>query len=203
MPHYYCEQDQQPAHDANAMHFVKPQEQNMKTLTCPACKPLVRLGLVFLLATLFPILSVANEAAHGEAGSGEEEAHEAHHKHALGLFVGITREHSENLSTLGIEYAYRINPRWSVGGVVERADRETDSTLLIAFVHYWAWKGLYFGGGLGKKDPGKERENTFRASIGYEFEFGNGWMLNSQFNLDYIEHHDREEVYGVAFGKVF
>ena len=99
---------------------------------------------------IFPPVNLsANEGGEVEAGEGEE----SHHKHALALFVGITREHDENLETLGIEYAYRINKRWSVGGVVERADREEDSTLVIVFAHYWLYKGLYFGGGIGRKDP--------------------------------------------------
>ena len=133
----------------------------------------------------------------------EPHAEDAHHKHALGLFVGITQEHGESLETYGIEYAYRINRHWSAGGVIERADREKDSTLAIAFVHFWPWKGLFMGGGFGRKDPVDEHENTARATLGYEWEFGKGWMVNAQANLDYIENHDREEVYGIVIGRLF
>jgi len=145
-----------------------------------------------------PFGLLANENEHEDT-----HAEEVHHKHALGLFVGVTQEHDESLNTLGIEYSYRINRQWSVGGLIERADRETDSTLAIAFVHFWPWKGLFLGGGVGRKDPGDERENTARASLGYEWEFGGGWLINAQANLDFIENHDREEVYGIVFGKQF
>lgn len=155
---------------------------------------LVTAALLMLSAGL-----AANEDAHDEA----HEVEEIHHKHSLGIFGGITVEDGENLSTWGVEYTYRINKRWSVGGVIERADREADSTLGIIFAHYFPYKGLYIGGGVGRKDPGDARENTFRASIGYEFELEGGWALNPQINVDFIENHDEEKVYGIAFGKQF
>jgi len=151
-----------------------------------------------LIGLTCPFSLLANESGHEEA-----HAEEAHHKHSLGLFVGVTREHDESLSTLGIEYAYRINRHWSVGGVIERADRESDSTLGVVFVHFWPWKGLYLGGGIGRKDPVEERAWTARATLGYEWEFGKGWLINAQANLDFIEDHDREEVYGIVFGRSF
>lgn len=154
------------------------------------------LAAVMSLACPFSLL--ANENEHEES-----HAEEAHHKHALGLFLGVTQEGDENLGTLGIEYSYRINHLWSVGGLIERADREKDSTLGIVFVHFWPWKGLFLGGGVGRKDPGEERENTARATVGYEWEFGKGWLINAQVNLDFIEDHDREEVFGIVFGKQF
>lgn len=152
-------------------------------------------ALIISLACPFKLM--ANENEH------EEPHAEAHHKHSLGLFVGVTQEHDESLGTLGIEYAYRINRLWSVGGLIERADREKDSTLGIVFVHFWPWKGLFLGGGVGRKDPVDEREYTARATLGYEWEFGKGWLINAQANLDFIENHDREEVYGIVFGKQF
>jgi len=155
-------------------------------------------GLAVIMGLACPLGLLANENEHEDT-----HAEEIHHKHALGLFVGVTQEHDESLNTLGIEYSYRINRHWSVGGLIERADRETNSTLAIAFVHFWPWKGLFLGGGVGRKDPGDERENTARASLGYEWEFGGGWLINAQANLDFIENHDREEVYGIVFGRQF
>ena len=121
----------------------------------------------------------------------------------MAAFIGVTREHSENRKTLGIEYSYRINKSRSVGGVIERAERDKDSTLAILFVHLWPYKGLFLGVGAGRKDPGDERENTFRGTIGYEFELGGGWSLAPQANLDLIENEENEEVYGIAIGKRF
>ena len=155
--------------------------------------------LVIALCVLFSAGAIADETGSVEIRGGEE----SHLKHALAVFAGVTREHGENLETLGIEYSYRINESWSLGGVIERAEREQNSTLVIAFAHFWPYKGLYVGGGIGRKDPGDERENTFRATIGYEFELGGGWAIAPQANLDVIENAENEEVYGIAFGKRF
>lgn len=156
-------------------------------------------NLAIVLCVLFTTGAVADETGSEETHDGEESGG----KHALALFAGVTREHSENLGTLGIEYTYRINERWSVGGVIERADREENSTLVIAFVHLWPYKDLFLGAGIGRKDPGDKRQNTFRATIGYEFELGGGWAIAPQANLDVIENEENEEVYGFAFGKRF
>jgi hypothetical protein len=158
----------------------------------------VHIFSIFVLI-LLPVDLTASEPSHVETTHGEE----PHHKHTIGLFLGITREHHENLETAGIEYSYRISKHWSLGGVIERAERETDSTLGIFFVHFWPYKGLYLGGGIGRKDPGDERQNTFRATVGYEFELGKGWGISPQANLDFIENEEREEVYGVVFGRRF
>ena len=128
---------------------------------------------------------------------------EHHAKHMLGPFVGITREHGHNRYTAGIEYSYRVNQTWSVGAVIERAERDNDSMLTNIFAHVWPFKGLYFGFGVGRKDPGDERENLLRGTIGYEFELRGGWGISPQFNLDLIQNEENEEVYGVVIGKRF
>jgi hypothetical protein len=155
--------------------------------------------LAIMLCVLFSAGAIADEAgSEATHGSGE-----SHGKNALAVFAGVTREHDENLQTLGIEYSYRINESWSVGGVIERADREQDSTLVIAFAHFWPYKDLFLGAGIGRKDPGGKRQNTFRATIGYEFEIGRGWSIAPEANLDVIENEENEEVYGIVIGKRF
>ena len=161
-------------------------------------------------ATCFCLSSIGATAAeheaqkaHGSEQEQEQEHEHEHAKHTLGLFAGATREDDEYHETLGIEYSYRYNPSWSFGGVIERADRAKDSTLAIVFAHWWPYKGWFIGAGIGRKDPAEDRENTVRASIGYEFELGGGWVIEPQANLDFVEGHENEEVYGIAFGKQF
>jgi hypothetical protein len=155
--------------------------------------------LAIAFCILFSAAAIADETESQATHGGEE----SHGKNALAVFAGVTREHSENLETLGIEYSYRLHKNWSVGGVIERAVREKNSTLIIAFVHLWPYKGLYVGAGIGRKDPDDERQNTARATIGYEFEFVGGWSISPQANLDAIENEENEEVYGIVFGKRF
>jgi hypothetical protein len=154
---------------------------------------------IFALCLLLPVAAFADES-NAEKNHDHEESHS---KHALALFAGVTKEDGEYLDTLGIEYAYRVDEKWSLGAVIERADRDKNSTLVIAFAHYWPYKGLFLGLGLGRKDPGDERENTARVTIGYEFELKGGWSIAPQANLDVIKNHENEEVYGIAFGKRF
>ena len=155
--------------------------------------------LIFTLTVLLSGTVFASEDGSSQDHAGEEE----HPRHALALFAGVTLEHGEYLDTLGLEYSYRVNQNWSVGGVIERADREKDSTLAIAFAHYWPYKGLFLGAGIGRKDPDDDRENTLRATIGYEFVFKGGWGVAPQANIDFIKDSNSEEVYGIAFGKLF
>ena len=157
-------------------------------------------NIVFALC--LSLASIGAIAAESD-NEGKQGGEEANTKHALAAFVGVTREHGENRETIGVEYSYRINKSWSVGGVIERAERDKHSTLAIVFVHLWPYKGLFLGVGAGRKDPGDERENTLRGTIGYEFELGGGWSIAPQANLDVIENEENEEVYGIAFGKRF
>jgi hypothetical protein len=155
----------------------------------------------FLFVTLFALFSVcanASEAPDAEIHNVEE----AHPKNVLAVFVGETREGDHYRETLGFEYAYRLDKNWSLGGVIERTEEE-HSTLVIAFAHFWPYKGLFLGLGVGRKDPGDSRENTLRTTIGYEFELAGGWAIGLQANLDFIESHENEEVYGIAIGKRF
>jgi hypothetical protein len=156
------------------------------------------------IVTIALVVLLSGAVFAGEDGTNQDHAgEEAHPPHTLAVFAGVTIEHGEHLNTLGLEYSYRINQNWSLGGVIERADREKNSTLAIAFAHYWPYKGLFLGAGIGRKDPGDARENTLRATIGYEFELKGGWGIAPQANIDFIEHHDNEEVYGIVLGKRF
>ena len=164
-------------------------------------KKIASIKLIVLLLTLALTsrIVLASEVEHG----GSAHSFEHHGRNNLGLFLGITREHGHNRETIGIEYSYRISKTWSVGAVVERAERDQDSTLAIVFVHLWPTEFLYLGFGVGRKDPGEERENTLRGTIGYEFELGRGWSISPQANIDVIEDEDNEEVYGLVFAKRF
>ena len=156
------------------------------------------------LAVAISLLLCSAGTAADEAGrDGSEADHEERGRHTLGLFVGITRENGENRETIGIEYSYRFHEFWSAGAVIERAERDKESTLGVVFVHFWPSEFLYLGLGVGRKDPGEKRENTLRATLGYEFELGKGWSISPQANVDSIENEDAEQVYGLVIGKRF
>lgn len=152
---------------------------------------------------LLTCLSVGASAGETEEHEGEKLYHEEHGHNTLGIFLGLTYEHDEKRETIGIEYSYRINRYWSVGALVERAERDKSSTLTNIFLHIWPTEFLYIGGGLGRKDPGDERQTTYRATIGYEIELGQSWSFSPQINVDFIEDEENEEVLGFVFGRRF
>jgi hypothetical protein len=157
-----------------------------------------------LCLTVGSVLQAQESADMGHA-AGVQGAHEAHEaRFAVAAFVGATRAHGSNESTLGLEGGYRISATWSVGGVVERADRERDSTLVLIGVGWHplgsAWR---FQVGLGRKDPAGEQEAVFRTGIAYEKELHQGWFVKPYLAKDFIQHADDEEVFGAYFGRSF
>jgi len=164
-----------------------------------ACRTDILLLTGVLMLSNLPGTTFASEAEPEEG----ELYHEQHGHHALGIFLGITKEHDHNRETIGIEYTYRINRNWSAGALVERAERDKSSTLTNVFIHFWPTEFLYFGAGYGRKDPGEERQNTGRLTLGYEIELGKSWSLSPQANIDFIEDEENEEVYGLVIGRRF
>jgi len=162
-------------------------------------------------------------------GANEDNPHE-HHKNGLGLFLGNTNERvdggevTEQGFTYGIEYTRRITPRFSLGGVLERAGGEIRGTLLIAQAYYRLVGGLFVMGGPGvefrdahseepaqhgglsanSENPTPERDTTvFLARVGamYEFEFGR-WLLAPTIAIDFVGR-DEALVLGASVSYVF
>ena len=119
------------------------------------------------------------------------------------MFVGGTEVHDEWESTLGIELTYHINHRWSTFALIERSDRQEDTTLGLLGVGLHPWKELILLAGVGRKDPGDEREYAFRLGVAYEINLPNNWFLEPMVAVDTIEHEEEELVAGVVLGKKF
>ena len=96
--------------------------------------------IALLLATNSLMINgsvLANEPEHAAE-------HESGHggKSAVTLFLGGTEVHDVWEPTLGLEYTYHINHLWGVFGLVERSDREQDTTLVIAGLGLHPYKEL-------------------------------------------------------------
>lgn len=127
-----------------------------------------------------------------------------HPRFMLALFLGATRADARNEPTLGFEAGYRIDDHWSAGMVVERADRERDSTLVLGGVGWHpTGSGWRLQLGIGRKDPREERETVVRTGLAYEFEFGRGWALKPYLARDFIDEEEDETVFGLYFGRAF
>ena len=138
-----------------------------------------------------------------QPGIAEEEA--GHHsKYAIAGFIGSTRAHGENEFTLGIEGGMNLSERWSVGVLLERAERERHSTLWLVGLGWHPFgPELRIQLGLGRKDPSGTTENMFRAAIGYELELKDRWFMKPYIAADFIENEDNEAVFGLYVGRGF
>ena len=162
----------------------------------------MRLRTIFLL-TLSLAMS-CSPVTISQANEKEQHEEEGHHEPwGLALFVGTTRGHGENHPTLGLDLSYHLNENWSVGGVIERADREKESTLLIAGVGWHPHQRLELQLGAGRKDPAEKRENMARVALTYRFPLKNSWFLAPYIARDFIEHEEDEDVFGLYLGKSF
>jgi len=135
--------------------------------------------------------------------ASEAEGEKPHHRWGVGVFLGATHAHGKNESTVGFELGHVINKNWSIGAVVERAEREEHSTLLLVGLGWHPWEGLRLQLGAGRKDPSGTQENVLRTGITYDWEFAPTWVLKPYFALDFIENEETEEVFGFYFGKLF
>lgn len=198
------------------------------------------IGLGLILASVPPaaLAAPANGSTAGAAQehaqengetSGAEESH-GHHANVLSLFLGHTSErvdggeHVENGFTFGLEYTRRISPRFSLGGVVERAGGDIRGTLLIAQAFYRivgelrlvAGPGVEFRdahseepehhGGLAASPESLTRERgttVFLLRIGavYEFEIDR-WVVAPTVAIDFVGR-DEALVLGASLGYVF
>jgi len=165
---------------------------------------------------------------HGEASTGEES--HGHHANVVSVFLGHTSErvdggeHLEQGFTFGFEYTRRFTPRFSFGGVVERAGGDIRGTLLIAQAFYRivgelrlvAGPGVEFrddhseepehhGGLLAASEPPTRARDTtvFLVRVGaiYEFEFDR-WIVAPTVAIDFVGR-DEALVLGVSIGYAF
>lgn len=198
------------------------------------------IGLGLILASVPPAALAApadggtagaaqeHEQENGEA-SDAEESHE-HHANVLSLFLGHTSERvdgseeTEQGFTFGLEYTRRITPRFSLGGVVERAGGDIRGTLLVAQAFYRIVGELRLVAGPGVEfrdahseepehhdgltaDPGfptREHDTTvflIRVGAVYEFEFGR-WIVAPTVAIDFIGR-DEAFVLGATIGYAF
>lgn len=150
--------------------------------------------------SLAACLATAQASESGDEAAGEH----AHYRYAVAGFVGATRVHGENQPTFGIEAGMALNREFSIGAVIERADRQRDSTLILAGVGWHPFgPGIRAQFGVGTKDPSGSTEFVFRAGLGWEHELHDGWLVKPYVAYDVISNEKNEGVFGVYIGRMF
>lgn len=131
----------------------------------------------------------------GNIWGQEEESPEG--KSDISLFLGASSSSSDIAFTIGVDYQYRINRVFGVGGVLDHATGDFQSTLVAPalFLHV---KQLSFTIAPGLEFSGEETEFVVRIGAEYEFELSRFAIVPGVF-------YDTERdgfptwVYGVAF----
>lgn len=142
-----------------------------------------------LITSLILFLQLCNSSF--DVLAEELSSHKPNHLSAViaGTFVD-----GEEAETIGLDYEYRVNETWGVGGVVEHAFHPIQSTtiLLTADIHIWRGLAIQTGPGIelenGDEEEGDSESFVYRVGMLYEFEISD-FTLAPQFHLDFAEEH--------------
>ena len=127
----------------------------------------------------------------------------AHHPHHLTLIVGATEKSGKWAETVGVEYLYRLNTRWSLGGWYEQSfgDFELESLGVLTNLHVTDHIALLLGAGA-ERDLFDETKYLGRFGASYAFHIGSatvapiGWV-------DFVEEGKELYFLGLTIGTGF
>lgn len=142
------------------------------------------------------------------SATDEVHAGEAHHEHgrgtqAVNVFIGGVDEIGRDEGfAIGIDYEYRLSPKWGVGGFAE-AVTGAERSFVAGLQGYWhAVADLVLVAGPGVERRDGEAEGVFRIGAFYEFPLQTGFVLSPGIFYDFVEGDD-VVVYGINIGKIW
>ena len=153
--------------------------------------------------------AVASRSVIANGVRPEEEPEEEHGEEhgagtqALNLFLGGSSEFGDrDGETLGVDYEYRLAPKWGVGGFAEGVSG-LDRSFSVGAQLYWHPVGeLVLVGGPGLERREGQWEPIARFGTFYEFPIGDGWVISPALFYD-ITTEEGLFIYGFNFGKVW
>ena len=148
------------------------------------------------LRLLVASLILAEPCISGAAGPTD-------HPHHLSLIVGATEKSGKWAEAVGIEYLYRLQTRWPVGGWYEHSFGDLDLESLGVLANLRVTDHLAFLLGAGsERDLFDETEYLGRLGASYEFHMGSatvapiGWV-------DFAENGKELYFLGFTVGAAF
>jgi hypothetical protein len=147
------------------------------------------LSVTVIAVTVFLVIAPAISAEESHEGA------DAFHRHHVGLIAGGTfDEHDRTGPAIGVDYEYRFNRRLGLGGLLEYAGGDFEHVLLgiPIFFHpneHWLL-ALAPATEVHKDEKHDERKRDWvvRASVAYQFHFGDGYSVSPVFSADFSEH---------------
>lgn len=207
---------------------VKRQESPRITLIHAYFSDKNIMRLIFLIAFSLLILTGLtaqhNEGHDEDIESTHDEEHEQHKKYKIAASLGMTHipeafEHGHEekavfVPTIGIDFFYFINHKWSVSFVADlelsnylinfnREDLERHKALILALQAGYkitSHLGVFVGGGL--EIESHKNLAVVRLGTEYDFHLQNNWSIAPSLFFDLKEEYSTYTV-GVAIGKKF
>ena len=143
----------------------------------------------------------------GEGAPPGEEAPEAgEHEpwHHASVFVGDTIVSGDHALTLGLDYEYRLQEHFGIGGIVDFAfdGVARDTILAVSFLlHPVERVAILAAPGIELADG--ESFFLFRTGLSYEFPVGEKFTIGPAVYVDFLEGGEQATVLGVGFGIEF
>lgn len=158
--------------------------------------------LVVAFALLLPF-SAQTVVAKDEDTEWAEEG-----RHDIGVFVGATFADSDVGASIGLDYEYRLDRIFGIGGVVEYTGSDFRDGIIAAtaYWHPWSgerWKDLKVYAAAGTDIQPADKSSSFLIRIGAEYGFAlrSGYEIAPAFNIDLTD--EVAYVIGVTFAKGF
>jgi len=127
--------------------------------------------------------------------------------HFPGVFFGYTNAADETHFTYGLEYEYKFNQTWGLGGVYEKVDDAHHGdgvTVTVAELFYHPLNNIRLGVGVGKEKIGGDHphsEDLYRLTASYEYHIGD-FGLAPTLAVDFIDG-EKGYVFGLALIRPF
>lgn len=133
-------------------------------------------------------------------------------QHVVGAFVGVTDSKKTTEAAYGLEYEYRFNQTWGVGGVWEKtADGyddghgHTEDISVKVISAYWHKDYFRLGLGVGQEKVHGDHSHTedlIRASAAYDFHLTPNLGIAPSVAIDRVDGQNIY-VYGAALTYAF
>ena len=156
--------------------------------------------VIFSLLLLAPF---ALPAASYAASPGDTEDWARDGRNELGIFAGVTSGAGDVGPSLGLDYEYRLNRHFGIGGFIELTGADfRDGVIGVPFFwHVWGDLTLLAAPGVEIESDSSSASALLRLGGEYGFEMGKGWEVVPGLYFDFSD--DTVVVYGLNFTMKF
>ena len=129
-------------------------------------------------------------------------------RHRIGVFAGATFADSEVGPSIGLDYQYRLDRIFGIGGGVEYTGADFREGIIVATAYWRPWSSepwkdvtVYASAGTDLQPADKTRSFLIRIGAEYGFALSNGYEIAPAFNIDFTD--EVAYVIGAALIKAF